>query len=161
MASLISLIPLATSLSQFGSVVRDNQVWNKFDNYTGRKDKKRNQRRLEEFKKKLLEEEPASLVSTIEESLQPGVSWQEAMAAGTMWLQYNRFPDRYCSQPPIFDEKRAAWRVPVYLAQSAERGSLVGELLVDPRTGVVKPLTPVDDIRREGAALAARLRDAR
>ncbi|HEY6331308.1 MAG TPA: hypothetical protein VI756_18425, partial [Blastocatellia bacterium] len=49
-------------------VVRDNQVHYRFGNYTGRRDRKRNDQKFAQFKNRLLDEEPAELVSLVDES---------------------------------------------------------------------------------------------
>jgi len=141
-------------------VVRDNQVHYRFGNYVGRRNSKRTQQRFNQFKKHLLTEEPAGLVSLVDESLQPEVSNEEAMRIGMTWLIYNNFPDRYCSQEPIRERQSGNWLVPVWLAYSDGRGGPVGELQVDIRTGTVTDHTPIAEMRERGAALAKTLLNA-
>jgi hypothetical protein len=141
-------------------VVRDNQVHYRFGNYVGSFNTKKRRRKFARFKKRLLAEEPAELVSLVDDSLQPDVSNEEAMRVGMTWLLYNNFPDRYCSQEPIREQQSGKWLVPVWLAYSDGRGGPVGELQVDIRTGTVTDHTPVAHMRKRGAALAETLRNA-
>jgi hypothetical protein len=142
-------------------IVYDHQVKYSFDWYAGKKDRKRNAVRVTTFKHKLAQHEPEELANLIDESLQSDVSSFEASQIAMGWLQYNDFPDRYCPQKPILDEDSGKWRVPIHLAYPSGKGGRVGELSIDLKTGVLNSATSIEAVRAEGAALAARLFDAR
>jgi hypothetical protein len=140
-------------------MVFDNRVGYKFERYDT-KARKPIQRKLQAFKAKLAIEEAPELAALVDESLQVPASSEEASQVATAWLQYNHFPDRYCSQEPVLDQELGAWRVPIFLAYDDGSGGLVGELTIDVRTGFVSGHTSVDTIRSRGAALSEKLLNA-
>lgn len=137
-------------------MVYDNRIGYNFVRYDT-KARKQIQRKLQAFKAKLAIEEAPELVALVDESLQVPASLEEARQVATAWLQYNHFPDRYCSQEPVLDQELGPWRVPIFLAYDDGSGGLVGELTIDVRTGFVSGHTSVDTMRSRGAALSEKL----
>ena len=140
--------------------VLDHQIYFRFDKYAD-KGKKKLQERLAQFKYKFLRDDPKELLELMDEPLIPDVNAEEANLIVMGWLQYNRLPDRYCPQEPIFDEANKSWRVPVYLVYANGEGGEVGELVLDLKTGKVISHTPIDTIRAKGKILAEKIIHAR
>lgn len=121
------------------SIVRSPQGW----------------RGLEEFRAKLLLEEPGELVQLLTEPLISDVSSERARQISNGWLQFYEFPDRYCPQEPVLEENR--WRVPVWITYPDRRGAWVQDVFIDLKTGVLSSPVSPEELRRIGKSVAARL----
>jgi hypothetical protein len=151
--------PLADSSQEAVSVrfdVLDHQVQIRLEKYAQRSQKQRLQK-LRQFKYELSRHEPKEMVDLVDEPLASDVSSDEAAQIAVGWLEYYRFPDRYCPQEPELDRALNAWRVPVYLVYPGGANSQVGELVVDLKTGIVTPSAPVEEMKSQGTALAETL----
>jgi hypothetical protein len=132
-------------------VVLDLQVKYRFESYIGRLPR----RRLEEFRAKLLREEPEELVQLLTEPLISDVSSERARQIVNGWLQFYEFPDRYCPQEPLLEENH--WRVPVWITYPDRPGGLVQDVFIDLKTGVLNSPVSPEELRRIGKSVAARL----
>ena len=140
--------------------VLDHQIYFRFDKYAD-KGKKKLQENLAQFQYKFLRDDPKELLELMDEPLIQDVNAEEANLIAMGWVQYNRLPDRYCPQEPIFDEANKSWRVPIYLVYATGEGGEVGELALDMKTGKVISHTPIDTIRAKGKILAEKIIHAR
>lgn len=140
--------------------VLDHQISVRYEKYA-KKGKKKLQEKLAQFKSLHLRDDPEELLKLMDESLISDVSKEEANLIAMGWLQYNRFPDRYCPQEPKFDEQKKAWKIPIFLVYANGEGDEVGELLVDSKTGKVISHAPIDEIRSNGKTLAEKIINAR
>ena len=136
--------------------VLDHQIFIRYDKYA-EKGKKKLREKLTQFKYQYLRDDPKELLELMDEPLIPDVNAEEANLIAMRWVQYNRLPDRYCPQEPVFDEANKSWRVPVYLVYANGEGGEVGELVLDLKTGKVISQTPIDTIRANGKILAEKL----
>lgn len=137
---------------QIRFIVFDHQIRYRFEKYAALAPQVR-RRRLEQFKKRLLKEDPEALVALLDEPLASDVSAEEARRIVIGWLQYNMFPDRYWPQEPKLEEGR--WRVPIWIAYPQGRGAWVQDAFVDLKTGVVTVPISVKEIRNLGKSIAA------
>jgi hypothetical protein len=140
------------TLPQIRFAVLDNQLHYHFEKYASRRPQIRRQK-LERFKKELLKVEPPELVNLLDRPLQSDVSAHEARKVVNGWLQYNDFPDRYCSQEPEIDEGR--WRVPIWVTYPRGQGAWVQDAFVDLKTGVVTLPVSVEELHKLGKVAAA------
>ena len=130
------------STTRLRFVVLDSQVKYRFENYAGGS-LAENQRKLDEFKSKLLQQEPQVLVQLLTEPLISDVSSARAIQIVNGWLQYCDFPDRYSPQEPVLEGDE--WRVPVWITYPTVRGAKVEDVFVNVKTGVIRaPLTPAE-----------------
>lgn len=136
--------------------ILDNQMRFRFENYA-RIAKRDLEKPLEEFRRRLLLEEPQELADSVTGILAKDVSSFEASQIAVGWTQYNDLPDRYCPQEPEHDVTAGKWRVPIYLAYSNGEGSPVGEVVIDGKTGSIVSHTPVDELRSKGRTLAEQI----
>jgi hypothetical protein len=157
-------VPLSQHKTQQAVGIRfdvlDHQIYFRFDAYAD-KGKSKLQEKLARFKYQFLRDDPTELSNLIDEPLIRDVSQEEANWIAFGWLQYNYFPDRYCSQTPEFDEANKIWRVPIHLVYASGEGGEVGALQIDLKTGKVIAHTPIDTIRAKGKILAEKLMHAR
>lgn len=140
--------------------VLDNRITFRFERYASLPQHKRT-KRLNDFKRKLAQEEPTELVELVDRTLQNPVSADEAGRIAVGWQYYNNLPDRYCPQEPELEEGGAHWRVPIYLVYTTGEGGPVGELVIHAVTGEVIQHTPIDELRSHGLALAEKILQAR
>lgn len=140
------------TVPQLRFIVFDHQIRHRFEKYAVLSSQAR-RRKLEQFKKKLLKEEPKALVALLDEPLYSDVSADEARRIVIGWLQYNLFPDRYCPQEPKLEEDR--WRVPIWVTYPRGQGAWVQDAFVDLKTGVVTVPVSVDELRNLGKSVAA------
>jgi len=136
--------------------ILDNQMRFRFENYS-RIAKKDLEKPLEEFRRRLLLEEPPELADSVTGILANDVSSFEAKQIAVGWTQYHDLPDRYCPQVPELDVTARRWRVPIYLVYANGEGGPVGEVVIDEKTGVIVSHTPVDELRSNGRALAEQI----
>lgn len=136
--------------------ILDNQMRFRFENYA-RIAKKDLGKPLEEFRRRLLLEEPQELADLVTVLLANDVSPFEANQIAVGWTQYNDLPDRYCPQVPELDAATGQWHVPIYLVCSNGEGGPVGEVVIEKKTGVIVSHTPVDELRSKGRALAEQI----
>ena len=117
--------------------VLDHQIYFRFDKYAD-KGKKKLQENLAQFQYKFLRDDPKELLELMDEPLIQDVNAEEANLIAMGWIQYNRLPDRYCPQEPVFDEANKSWRVPIYLVYANGEGEKVaGDLVIDAKSGVI------------------------
>jgi hypothetical protein len=112
-------------------------------------------RRLEEFRAKLLREEPEELAQLLIEPLISDVSSERARQIANGWLQFYEFPDRYCPQEPVLEEGH--WRVPIWITYPDRQGAWVQDVIIDLKTGVLNSPVSPEELRRIGKSVAARL----
>lgn len=136
--------------------ILDNQMGFCFEDYA-KKSREALVEPLERFKEELALEEPEELVALVSAPLAKDVSSYEASQIAVGWTQYNDLPDRYCPQAPELDAAAGQWHVPIYLVHSNGEGGLVGEVVIDEKTGVIVSHTPVDELRSQGRALAEQI----
>lgn len=135
-------------------IVLDSQARYRFERYACRSPRERLQR-LEQFRAKLLREEPEELVHLLTEPLISDVSSDRAIQIVNGWLQFYDFPDRYCPQDPILEGDQ--WRVPVWITYPTVRGAKVEDLFVNVKTGVINaPFTPAE-MRELGKSIASKI----
>ena len=117
--------------------VLDHQIFIRYDKYA-EKGKKKLRENLTQFKYQYLRDDPKELLELMDEPLIPDVNAEEANLIAMRWVQYNRLPDRYCPQEPVFDEANNCWRVPIYLVYANGEGEKgFGDLVIDAKSGVV------------------------
>src|SRR5205085_5458093 len=126
--------------------VLDHQATFRFENYASLPREQLIQQ-LEQFKKELSREEPRELVELIVEPLTLDVQSKEASLIAMGWTQYNRLPDRYCTQEPVLDSSANAWRVSITFGYPTGQSGEVGELLIDVKTGKIISHTPIEELR--------------
>lgn len=135
-------------------IVFDSQVRYRFEKYARRSPQER-RRRLEQFRNRLLQEEPEELVQLLTQPLISDVSSERAIQIVNGWLQYYDFPDRYCPQDPVLEGDQ--WRVPVWITYPTVRGAKVEDLFVNVKTGVISArLTPAE-MRDLGKSIASKI----
>jgi len=139
--------------------VLDNQIRFHFQDYA-RTRKEDLVSPLEQFRQRLISEEPEELADLITDFLANDVSPFEAIQIAVGWQFYNHLPDRYCPQEPILDEVADHWRVPIWLVYANGEGGYVGEVIIDKKTGEIIYYTPIEELRREGLALAEKILNA-
>jgi hypothetical protein len=137
---------------QIRFIVFDHQIRHRFEKYAALSPQTR-RRRLEQFKKKLLKEEPEALVALLEEPLALDVSADEARRIVVGWLQYNMFPDRFWPQEPSRENNR--WRVPVWVTAPQGQGGWVQDVFVDLKTGIVSTPISAEELRALGKSVSA------
>ncbi len=140
------------AVPQIRFIVFDHQIRHRFERYAALSPQTR-RRKLEQFKKRLLKEEPEALVALLDEPLAADVSADEARRIVTGWLQYNMFPDRYCPQEPKPEGDR--WKVPIWVTYPRGQGAWVQDAFVDLKTGVVAVPLSVEELRSLGKSVAA------
>lgn len=140
------------TVPQLRLVVFDHQIRHRFEKYAAISPQTR-RRKLEQFKKRLLKEEPEALVALLDEPLTSDVSADEASQIVMGWLQFYHFPDRYCPQEPKLEEDR--WRVPIWVTYANGQGAWVQDAFVDLKTGVVTVPVSVEELRNLGKSVAA------
>jgi hypothetical protein len=133
-------------------IVLDLQVKYRFESYVS---SPHGCRRLEEFREKLVREEPEELAQLLTEPLISDVSSERARQITNGWLQFYDFPDRYCPQEPVIEEGH--WRVPIWITYPDRQGGWVQDVFIDVKTGELdSPVSP-EEMRRIGKSVAARL----
>jgi hypothetical protein len=133
-------------------IIFDQQITYRFEKYATRPQRER-KRKLDQFKSKLMREEPAVLADLLAEHLILDVSAERAGQIVSGWLQYYNFPDRYCPQEPELEEGR--WRVPIWITYPRGRGAWVQDAFVDLKTGAVTLPVSVEELRNLGKSVAA------
>jgi hypothetical protein len=134
-------------------VLLDRQAHYIFPDYMEKREEM--QTRLQEFKERLLRNEPQELVDLLTTSTQKPVSEDEAKQIVIGWLQFHDFPDRFWPTVPTLEEKR--WRVPICIIYPGGRHGVVEEALVDLETGELEVPTSVEDILKRGKTVADNL----
>lgn len=135
-------------------VVFDHQVRYRFEDYVnGSRPLKLSE--LEDFKRELSRDEPAELVMALTETLDGEVSAEEARQIAGGWLEYNRFPDRYCPQFPTLNGD--VWEVPIRVTYPDGSSGWVTDVSIDLTTGNLTTPTPVEEMRLKGQAVAEKV----
>lgn len=132
-------------------IVFDLQIKYRFDKYASRPQQSL-RRKLEQFKMKLLNEEPVELVEMLTDNLIMDVTAERAHQIVTGWLQFYGFPDRYCAQEPKLEGD--SWRVPIWITYSHGRGGRVDDAFVHLKTGVITVPVSVEELRELGKSVA-------
>jgi hypothetical protein len=115
-------------------VIFDYQLRYRFAKYAEQSDSSRRQR-LQQFKNKLLKDDPDELLDLLHEPLAAEVSSSEASTIVSGWLQFYDFSDRFCAQDAVRED--GVWRVPIWLTYPSGKGVNVQDAFVDVKTGVV------------------------
>jgi hypothetical protein len=137
--------------------VLDGQISYRYDRYTRHDVHKRIEQKLKHFYSQLLTEESEGLANTLLQPLILDVPSDEAIKIGVGWLEYHNFPDRFSPQEPILDESRGCWRLPIYIVYASGKGALVGQLLIDLKTGSIIDEPSPELMYQEGLALGEKI----
>lgn len=153
------LDPSRNNSNEFISVrfeILDNQMRFRFENYA-QIAKEDLEKPLEEFRRRLLLDEPQELADLVTGILANDVSSFEAGQIAMGWTFYSNLPDRYCPQEPEIDQSTGHWRVPIWLVYANGEGGHVGDLLIHKKTGVIVSSTSIEELRSKAMALAETL----
>jgi hypothetical protein len=135
----------------------DSQITYRYERYSRPERHRLVQKKLERFHHLLTSEEPSDLADTLLEPLISDVLTDEAIKIAVGWLEYHDFTDRFSPQEPIMDEARACWRVPIYIVYASGKGTPVGELLIDLKTGSIIDEPSPELMYQEGLALGEKI----
>ncbi len=149
---LLDKLRAGESVPQIRFIVFDHQIGHRFEKYAALSPQAR-RRKLEQFKKRLLKEEPEVLVALLDEPLASEVSADEARRIVIGWLQYNMFPDRFWPQEPSLENNR--WRVPVWVTAPRGQGRWVQDVFIERKTGIILTPISVEELRALGKSVAA------
>jgi hypothetical protein len=134
-------------------VVLDQQVCYCFHEYEPRVEHFR--ARLEEFRRRLLAEEPAELAGLLDAPLVKPMTEDEARQIVIGWLQHHNFPDGFW--PSVAQLEKGRWRVPIWINCPSGKGTHVVDTFVDALTGELHLLLSAEELRARGKAVAAEL----
>lgn len=125
----------------------DYQVNHRFEKYLNKERLLKNQRKLEQFKNSLRQEESEFLVNLIEEPLAE-ITEKSAIEIVEGLLQYNEFPDRFSVLEPKLEKNR--WRVPIGLTYPKYEPIWLADAFVDIRNGKFEMKISFDKLLKKG-----------